>query len=163
VTEPLSGVLSPEQLDKLRQIGLRLDRSGQFWQGGGRVEHARLRLALLRWLDVMDGRDVVRLDDKRYAYVDVEDAHLRALSARWDGERCWVLWDDERERELPYGELVQAADHALYVPVGPLRGRVGSPAYHVIAERAEEDQDAASGFALRAAGQCWPIRTSSSG
>ncbi len=141
----------------MRQIGLRLDRGGTFWHEGAEVSHPRLRLALLRWLDVTDGRDVVRLDEQRYAYVEVEDAHLRARSARWEGDRCWVLWDDEEERELPYGELAQAEDHALYVPVGALRGRIGSPAYQAIVERAEEDAGATSGFSLVAGGERWPI------
>lgn len=153
--------LSAEALEKMRQIGLRLDRAGTFWHQGAPVEHPRLHQALLRWLDVVDGRNVVRLDERRYAYVEVEDAHLRARSARWEGDRCWVLWDDERERELPYGELTQAADHALYVPVGALIGRIGSPAYQAIVERVEEEAGGAAagapGFALVAAGRRWPI------
>ena len=75
--------LTPELLERMRTIGLRLDRGGTFWHEGSQVTHPRLREALLRWLDVRDdGRDIVRLDDKRYAYVDIEDAHLRARSAR---------------------------------------------------------------------------------
>src|SRR5687768_8112372 len=106
---------TPEQLEKMRAIGLRLDRSGAFWHENTTVSHPRLRQALLRWLDVRaeDGRDIVRLDDKRYAYVDVEDAHLRALSARWDGDRCIVLWDDDQEEELDYGSLRQSEDNAF--------------------------------------------------
>lgn len=157
--ETPAGAFTPEQLEKMRQIGLTLDRSGKLWHEGAEVTHPRLRLALLRWLDVVDGRDVVRLDDKRYAYLEVEDAHLRARSARWEGDRCFVLWDDERERELAYGELSQAADHALYTRVGALRGRIASPAYQAIVERVEEDAAAASGFALVAAGARWPIGT----
>ena len=34
--------LTPEQIEKMRAIGLRLDRSGTFWQDGGPVTHARL-------------------------------------------------------------------------------------------------------------------------
>jgi hypothetical protein len=147
--------LSPEQIEKMRAIGLRLDKSGTFWQEGGAVTHARLRQALLRWLDVRDdGRDIVKLDDNRYAYVDVEDAHLRARSARWDGDRCSILWDDDRELELEYATLRQAEDHAFYAKVGRLRGRIAGPAYHAIAERVVE---VAGGFALDAAGSRWPI------
>src|SRR6187549_3148015 len=98
----------------MRAIGLRLDRSGTFHHAGTTVTHARLRQALLRWLDVRDdGKDIIRLDEKRYAYVEVEDAHLRALSARWDGDRCLILWDDDQEEELDYAHLRQAEDHAL--------------------------------------------------
>ena len=146
--------LTPEMIEKMRAIGLRLDRGGTFWQEGAPVTHARLRQALLRWLDVRDdGRDIIRLDDKRYAYVEVEDAHLRARSARWDGDRCFVTWDDDRETELEYGTLAQASDHALYVHVGKLRGRIASPAYQTIAERIVEDGP----FALDAAGERWAI------
>jgi hypothetical protein len=148
--------LTPEQIEKMRAIGLRLDRTGTFWQEGAPVTHARLRQALLRWLDVRDDddRDIIRLDDKRYAYVEVEDAHLRAKSARWDGDRVRILWDDDEERELDYATLRQAEDHALYAKVGKLRGRIAGPAYHAIAERISEIP---AGFALAAAGQHFPI------
>lgn len=149
--------LTPEQIEKMRAIGLRLDRAGTFWHEGSAVTHPRLRQALLRWLDVRaeDGRDIVRLDEKRYAYVEVEDAHLRALSARWDGDRCFVLWDDDQEEELAYATLRQAEDHALYATArGHLRGRIAGPAYHAIAERIAEDSGA---FVLAAAGTRWPI------
>ncbi len=152
--------LTPEQIETMRAIGLRLDRSGTFWQDGGPVTHARLRQALLRWLDVRDdGRDIVKLDDTRYAYVDVEDAHLRARSARWDGDRCFVLWDDDREAELDYATLRQAADHALYAKVGRLRGRIAGPAYPAIAERIDATRagEPDAGFSLVAAGARWPI------
>jgi hypothetical protein len=142
-------------IEKMRAIGLRLDRGGTFWQEGAAVTHARLRQALLRWLDVReDGRDIIKLDDKRYAYVDVEDAHLRALSARWDGDRCMVLWDDDQEAELEYGSLRQAPDHALYATVRRLRGRIGGPAYHAVAEHIIEVDGA---FVLETAGKRWPI------
>ena len=147
--------LTEEMIERMRAIGLRLDRGGTFWQEGTPVTHARLRQALLRWLDVRDdGRDIVRLDEKRYAYVDIDDAHLRARSARWDGERCFLLWDDEEEAELDYASLRQAPDHALYTTVRRLRGRIAGPAYHAIAERIVEHD---GGFALEAAGKRWPI------
>lgn len=153
--------LTEEAIERMRTIGLRLDRAGTFWHQGDPVTHPRLRQALLRWLDVRDdGRDIVRLDERRHAYVEVEDAHLRARSARWDGDRCFVLWDDDREAELSYGTLRQAADHALYVQVGRLRGRIAGPAYHAVAERIIEIRETPGepgGFALDAAGRSWPI------
>jgi hypothetical protein len=147
---------TPEMIEKMRAIGLRLDRAGTFWQEGASVSHPRLRQALLRWLDVRDdGRDIVRIDDKRYAYVDVEDAHLRARSAHWDGDRCLILWDDEQESELDYASLRQAEDHALYATVrGTLRGRIAGPAYHAVAEHIVEDRGR---FVLDAGGKVWPV------
>ncbi len=145
---------TPEQLEKMRQIGLKLDRAGVFWQGDEKVTHPRLRQALLRWLDHKDGKDIVKLDDQRFAYVDIEDAHLRALSARWDGDRVILTWDDDQEAELDYGSLTVAADHAFYAKVRGLRGRIAGPAHAAISERIDE-RDA--GFALNAAGRAWPI------
>lgn len=152
--------LTPELLERMRTVGLKLDRAGTLWHEGAAVTHPRLRQALLRWLDVRDdGRDIIRLDDKRYAYVEIEDAHLRALSARWDGDRCTILWDDDRETELDYASLRQAADHALYTRVRDrLRGRIAGPAYHAIAEHIVESSPAeGSPFSLPAAGRRWPI------
>jgi len=160
VRDASSMQLTEAQIEKMRAIGLRLDRSGTFWQDGAAVTHARLRQALLRWLDVRDdGRDIVKLDAKRYAYVDIEDAHLRARSARWDGERAYITWDDDMDasdpEELAYATLRQAEDHALYATArGRLRGRVAGPAYFAIAERVVAVGD---GFALDAAGTRWPI------
>lgn len=149
--------LTPEQIEKMRAIGLRLDKSGTFWQEGAPVTHARLRRALLRWLDIRaeDGKDIIKLDDKRYAYVDVEDAHLRAKSAHWEGDHVMMLWDDDQEEELAYDSLRQADDNALYARArGNLRGRIAGPAYHAIVERIVE---APGGYALEAAGKRWPI------
>jgi hypothetical protein len=157
VTTP---AFTEEQIEKMRAIGLRLDRSGTFWHEGTAVTHPRLRQALLRWLDVRDdGRDIVRLDERRYAYVEVDDAHLRALGAHWAHTRCIVHWDDDTESELDYGSLRQAEDHALYVRVRDrLRGRIAGPAYHAVAERIIEcPGELSGGFALEAAGQRWPI------
>ena len=151
--------LTPEQIEKMRAIGLRLDRAGRFWHQGSEVTHPRLRQALLRWLDVRDdGRDVVRLDAQRYAYVDVDDAHLRAVSARWDGERCRITWDDGAEEELDYAHLREAPDHALYTTArgGRLRGRIAGAAHQTVTERIASD---ANRFHLRAAGRDWPINT----
>ncbi|MCX5747026.1 MAG: hypothetical protein NT062_31535 [Proteobacteria bacterium] len=158
MSTPQTPELTPAQIEQFRTVGLRLDRAGRLWHDGAEVTHARLRQALLRWLDVRDdGRDIIRLDATRYAYVDVEDAHLRARAARWDDDRCTILWDDERELELPYATLSQAADHALYVRVGKLRGRIAGPAYHAVAERIMEDGEDGEGFVLEAVGRRWPI------
>jgi hypothetical protein len=147
--------LTPEMLERMRTIGLELDRAGVFWQGATAVTHARLRQALLRWLDVRaDGRDIIKLDDERYAYVTIADAHLRSRSARWQADRCIILWDDDQEAELEYASLRQTPDHALYATVRRLRGRIGSPAYQAIAEHIVE---VPGGYALEAAGERWPI------
>jgi hypothetical protein len=149
---------TPEMIERLRQTGIRLDREGRFWHEGAAVTHAGFHRALLRWLDRLDdGRPILRLDEKRYAYVDVDDADLLAVSARWDGDRAFIGLNDESEEELDYASLTVGADNALYCRVrgGRLTARVTTPAYYVLAERLEESGD---GFALRAAGRLHPIK-----
>jgi hypothetical protein len=150
----------PELLEKMRSIGLRIDRAGKMWHQEQELTHPRLKRAILRWLDVRDdGRDIVRMDDVRYAYVDVEDAHLQALSARRDGDRVLLALDDGSEEELEYPTLTLGEGDALYARVrgGRLRGRLSTAAQQVLAPWIVEDASAPSGFALDAKGARWPI------
>jgi hypothetical protein len=153
--------LTPELIERMRAIGLRLDRSGRFWHEGVEVTHPRLRQALLRWIDIApDGRNIVRLDEHRYAYVDVEDAHLRARSARWEGDRVRLILDDGSDEELAYDTLSAGPHDALYCKVrgGRLRARITTAAHQVLADHIEE---VPGGFALRAAGGLHRIAQSS--
>lgn len=149
--------LKAEALERFRNSGIRLDREGRFWHEGAEVEHDGLRRAFLRWMDRLDdGRPVLRLDENRYVYLDVEDAALLITAARWDGERAFVTINDGVEQELEYESLRVGARDALYCTVrrGRLEARVTTPAYYVIAERIEQHDD---GFALCAGDTRYPI------
>ncbi len=151
--------LPAELIEKLRQTGIRLDRNGRFWHEGGEVTHQGFRKALLRWLDLReDGRPILRLDDKRYAYVDVDDALLLVNSVRWSGDRAFVRTNDDAEEELQYDSLEQAEDNTLYCRVRPskLLARITTPAYYQLAEHIEDQDD---GFVLVAGGQRHVIAT----
>jgi hypothetical protein len=144
-------------IERLRQTGIRLDREGRLWHEGAEIAHPGLRRALLRWLDRRDdGRPILRLDERRYAYVDVDDADLLVLAARWDGDRALVTLNDETTEELDYASLAVGDDDALYCRVrgGVLEARITTPAYYTLAERIEETDD---GFALRAVGRLFVI------
>ena len=105
---------TPEQIERFRTIGLSLDGDGRLWHQGQEVSHPRLRRAILRWLDVRDdGRDIVRLDDVHYAYIDVADTHLRATASRWKGDRLELSLDDGTTGELDYASLHVGPDQAL--------------------------------------------------
>lgn len=151
-------------IEKFRQTGIRLDREGRLWHEGGEIVHPGLRRALLSWLDLRpeDGRPILRLDERRYAYIEVEDAHLLATSARWQGDRAFVTLNDGSEEELAYDTLEIGPGDALYCQVRGrrLRARITTPAYYALAERIEETAD---GFALRAAGAEFPISRSAAG
>lgn len=149
--------LTPEQLEKFRQTGIRLDREGRFWHEGEEITHEGFRRALLRWLDRLeDGRPILRLDEKRYAYVDVDDTELLARGARWEGDRLILALNDGTDEELAYGSLRVRADHSLTCRVrgGRLDARITSPAYQVLSQRVVETAD---GFALDAAGALHPL------
>lgn len=151
--------LPPELIEKLRQSGLRLDRQGRFWHTGEEVIHTRLHKTLLRWLDVLpDGRPILRLDDERFAYLEVEDSMLLVTSARWQGDELIIRLNDDSEEELAYDSLSQAGDDALYCRVrqGRLSARVLTQAYYKLAEAIEESPD---GYLLRARGKAFPIRS----
>jgi hypothetical protein len=145
--------LTPEQLEKFRQTGIRLDREGRFWHEGEEITHAGFRRALLRWLDRLeDGRPILRLDERRYAYVDVEDTELLARSARWDGDRVMLGLNDGTEEELAYDTLRVRDDNSLLCAVrgGRLTARLTTTAYQVVSRGIVEVPG--GGFALDAAG-----------
>ena len=57
--------------------------------------------AFFRWLDRLpDERYILRLDEKRYAYLEVEDTPLVARSARVEGDRVLLQLSDETEEQL---------------------------------------------------------------
>src|SRR5258706_14551842 len=98
--------LTDEQIEKLRQSGIRLDADGRFWHEGGEVTHAGMRAAFYRWLDRNpDGRWVLRLDERRFVYVDVEDTPFVIASLRFDGPRILVRLSDDSEEELAYASV----------------------------------------------------------
>jgi hypothetical protein len=145
--------LTPEMIESLRQTGIRLDRQGRLWHEGAEIAHPGLKRALLRWIDRLDdGRPILRLDQQRYAYVDVDDAHLLVTSARWQDDRAFVTLNDGSEQELEYDSLQRGDDDALYCTVrnGRLDARVTTPAYYVLAERIAPSPSWDGAFVLRA-------------
>jgi hypothetical protein len=149
--------LTPEAIERFRQIGLRIDRSGRVLHQGVEVTHPGLRRAILRWLDVLDdGRSIVRLDALRYAYIDVEDTHLRAVSLRWEGDVPWIRLDDGSDEPLDCAGLRLGADLALRTRArgGRLRCRLTTAAQQQLADHLVEIGDHVH---LRAAGREWPL------
>src|SRR3954453_700232 len=75
-------------LDQIRRSGIRIDREGRFVHEGAEVTHEGLKRALFRWLDRLpppDGRYVLRLDERRFAYLQaVAGTPLVARAARSD-------------------------------------------------------------------------------
>jgi hypothetical protein len=148
-------------LERLRRVGLWLDRNGQWWHEGAMVAHEGLSAALSRWLDVLDdGRYIVRFDGDRYAYVEVEDAPyvVRTIEIdRRDGVRVYLKLSDGRTEELNYGSLRIGADNVMYCRVrGRFPARFSRQAYYLLSALVEQEQEQ---FVLRAKGQSWSIRS----
>lgn len=96
------------RLEAFRASGIRIDAQGRFWHQGEAVEHEGFRQALFRWLDRLpppDGRYILRLDDKRYAYIDVDDTPLVVNTLRWQQDQAVLSLSDGTEEDLNAANL----------------------------------------------------------
>jgi hypothetical protein len=155
--KPRESKLTPEMLERFREVGIRLARDGTFWHRGTRITHPRLTRALLRWLDLRpeDGRPILRLDDRRYAYVDVDDSMLLVTSILWRGIDAIAVLNDGTEEPLAYHTLEIGDANAIYCTARDgLSARLTPPAYYSLATRIEERGDR---FVLVAGGAEHPI------
>ncbi len=135
--------LTDEQIEKLRQSGVRLDADGRFWHEGGEVSHVGMRAAFFRWLDRNpDGRYVLRLDERRFVYLDVDDAPYSIRSLRWEGARALVRVSDDAEEELDYQSLRMVGDVA-YCTVRrkdkSFDARLSNAAFSALTEHVRQD------------------------
>jgi uncharacterized protein len=133
-------------LEKIRRSGIRIDREGHFIHEGAQVTHEGLKRALFRWLDRLpppDGRYVLRLDERRFAYLeDVEDTPLVARAARVDsaGAVRLALSDGSEEALDPATLTVDDAGVLrAWVRGGRLEARLASSATAVVGELISED------------------------
>jgi len=154
---PARPALDPEVLERLRRSGIRIDRDGEFQHEGEPVRHEGLRQALFRWLDRgEDGRTILRLDERRFAYVDVDDTPLVARSARRDGERIYLGLSDGSEEALDPATLDLDAAGVMRCRVrgGRLEARLSSSAALIVADGVEGDP---SRPVLRLGGRTFPL------
>ena len=128
-------------LETIRRSGIRIDREGRFIHDGAEVTHDGLRRALFRWLDRLpppDGRYVLRLDERRFAYLeDVADTPLVARAARVDpaGTAFLALSDGSEEALDPATLTVDGAGVLrAWVRGGRLEARLASSAAAALAE-----------------------------
>jgi hypothetical protein len=135
-----------EYLERLRRSGIRIDREGRFVHEGAEVRHEGLRRALFRWLDSEpDGRVVLRLDARRFAYVDVDDTPLVAGAARQigdgDGERILLALSDGSEEALDPSTVTIDEEGVLRARVraGKLEARLATSAVVTLADRISQE------------------------
>jgi hypothetical protein len=155
-------------LEEIRRSGIRVDREGRFLHEGAEVTHEGLKRALYRWLDRLpppDGRYVLRLDERRFAYLeDVEDTPLVARAARIDpaGEVRLAL-SDGSEEPLDPGTLTvdDAGVLRAWVRGGRIEARLATSAAAVVGELIVTEAD--DHPRLRLAGRTFLLRRRSAG
>lgn len=150
--------LTDEQIERLRQSGIRLDADGRFWHEGAEVTHAGLKAALWRWLDRNpDGRWVLRLDARRFVYLDVDDAPFVVRSLRWEGSRPIARLSDDSEEPLDCASLTLDPHGGARATVkGRFPARLSTAAWNALAERIVERGGAPE---LDAEGGPYPLPT----
>jgi hypothetical protein len=132
--------LSDAEIEKLRRSGIRLDAEGRFWHEGQEVTHHGLRAAFFRWLDRNpDGRWVLRLDEKRFVYLEVDDAPFVVRSLRWEGDRALAVLSDGSEEPLDLSSLRLQKGVAYATVKGRFPGRLSSAAWATLGERLVEE------------------------
>ena len=132
--------LSSAQLEQLRRSGIRLDRDGRFWHEGAEVTHAGMRAAFFRWLDRNpDGRWVLRLDERRFVYLEVDDAPFVVASLRWEGERAIVRLSDDTEEPLEGASVRLAGDTAYAQVKGRWDARFSTAAWNALSSHLRDD------------------------
>jgi hypothetical protein len=148
---------TPEQIEQLRRSGIRIDREGELIHEGEAIRHGGLRSAIFRWLDRLPegeparagdeagekaGRYILRLDERRFAYVDVDDTPLvvRALRIADGGDAVTLQLSDGAEETLDPRTLTVDAQGILrcWVRGGRLEARLATSAAAVLAERITE-------------------------
>ena len=131
--------LTDAELEKLRRSGIRLDAEGRFWHEGQEVTHHGLRAAFFRWLDRNpDGRYVLRLDERRFVYLDVDDAPFLVRSLRWEGDRALAVLSDGSEEPLELATVYLKGGVAYARVKGKFDARLSVGAWTTLGERITE-------------------------
>ena len=132
---------SPELLEKLRRSGISVDREGELIHEGQPFRHQGLRRALFRWLDRLeDGRYILRLDERRFAYLDVADTPLVVRALRIDGDAVSLQLSDGAEETLDPSTLTVDDQGILrcWVRAGRIEARLSTSAAAALADRLTE-------------------------
>jgi hypothetical protein len=128
-------------LEKIRRSEISIDREGRFVHEGAEVAHEGLKRALFRWLDRLpppDGRYVLRLDERRFAFLEaVEDTPLVARAARIDGAGDVQLALSDGSEELLDPATLTVDDAGVlraWVRGGRLEARLANSAAAVLGD-----------------------------
>src|SRR6266478_3254708 len=130
------------RLENLRRSGIRVDTEGRFIHEGEPVRHEGLRSALFRWLDRLpDGQYILRLDEKRFAFIDVDDTPLVVGALRFtDDDRVTLAISDGAAEDLDPATLTidQAGTLRCSVRHGRLEARLSTWAAATLSDRIAE-------------------------
>jgi uncharacterized protein len=141
-----------------RESSIRLDRDGQFWHEGDRIEHPALHLGLTRWISRHpdDGRYILS-NGYDWTYFQVEDAPFQIRSLRIEPGGVRLLLSDETDEALDPAAVRAGHADTLYAKVkhGQFEARFSRHAQTQLADVLVEDDDATP--ALQIAGKRYRI------
>lgn len=143
-----------------RETTIRIDRDGEFWHDGERVQNDKLARAFARWVDVdpESGRYILK-NEVDWCFVTVDDAPLvvRALEVGPGGELRVALSDGTTE-PLDLATLRVDEDDVPYCDVrgGALPARFSRAAAFALLERVRVAEEGA--LRLSAGGGEVPVR-----
>lgn len=138
------------------QSGLRIDRRGQWWHDGERIEHPNIVEAFNRGLQVQpDGRVQLHFGGD-WCFVEVEDCAFTVVAVdESEGERLSVRLSDRTAEWLDTERLALDDEGVLVVPVksGLARARFSRDATFQLSERFEV---AGERLVVRVGAKIWP-------
>jgi hypothetical protein len=140
-----------------RESKIRIDRDGNFWHEGERVEHEGLARGLASWLtrDAETGRFILR-NTMDWCFITVDDAPLvvRSVTVRDDGSVTLALSDGTVELLDP-STLRLSGDDVPYCDVksGLLPARFARTAAFTLLERAKATGEGGYVLALPGGGE----------
>ena len=81
---------------------------------------------------------MLRLDEKRFVYLDVDDAPFVARSLRWEGERAIAVLSDGSEEALDLASVHLRHGVAYALVKHELEARLSPAAFNTLSERIVE-------------------------
>ena len=109
--------LTPDQLDYLRRHSkLRLDREGQFWLDGRRVENERVQVLFHRGLSADAKTGGLKLTvGGQWAYIEtIDDTGWFVSRAELRPDGCWLTLADESRERLNADTLTMTSETDVY-------------------------------------------------
>ena len=118
-----------------------IDRNGNWFQDGIKVQHKLTYLYNNKLLDIDDNGEFFIDEGSGKLYVEVEDTPFVVKMVDKRGESYFMLLNDRTEEKLEMSELELNEDNIPYTSVkdGKFRARFARPAYYELMKHIKKD------------------------